>query len=47
MARFRETDELLANLLPQVEKYEGKLRANRQQAPEGAAELAGTTSSNS
>jgi biopolymer transport protein ExbB len=44
MARFREIDELLANLLPQVEKYEGKLRANRQQAPEAAAELTASSS---
>jgi len=47
MARFREIDELLANLLPQVERYEGKLRANRQQDPDGATELAATTSANS
>ncbi len=47
MARFREIDELLANLLPQVERYEGKLRANRQQAPDGATELAVTTPANS
>lgn len=31
MARFREIDELSANLLPQVERYEGKLRVSRQQ----------------
>jgi biopolymer transport protein ExbB len=31
MARFREIDELLFNLLPQVERYEGKLRVSRQQ----------------
>jgi biopolymer transport protein ExbB len=31
MSRFREIDELLFNLLPQVERYEGKLRVNRQQ----------------
>jgi biopolymer transport protein ExbB len=46
MARFREIDELLASLLPQVEKYEGKLRANRQQMADAAAELAGTPSAN-
>jgi len=31
LARFREIDELLFNLLPQVERYEGKLRVSRQQ----------------
>jgi biopolymer transport protein ExbB len=34
MARFREIDELLFNLLPQVERYEGKLRVSRQQLTE-------------
>ena len=28
---FREIDELLLNLLPQVERYEGRLRVSRQQ----------------
>jgi biopolymer transport protein ExbB len=36
MARFREIDEFLSNLLPQVERYEGKLRVNRQQLAEVA-----------
>jgi len=31
MTRFREIDEFLFNLLPQVERYEGKLRVSRQQ----------------
>jgi biopolymer transport protein ExbB len=31
LGRFREMDELLFNLLPQVERYEGKLRVSRQQ----------------
>jgi biopolymer transport protein ExbB len=31
LGRFREIDELLFNLLPQVERYEGKLRVSRQQ----------------
>jgi biopolymer transport protein ExbB len=44
MARFREIDELLANLLPQVERYEGKLRANRQQTPDAATELTASSS---
>jgi biopolymer transport protein ExbB len=34
MSRFREIDELLFNLLPQVERYEGKLRVSRQQLTE-------------
>jgi biopolymer transport protein ExbB len=34
MARFAEIDELLFNLLPQVERYEGKLRVSRQQLVE-------------
>ncbi len=36
MARFREIDELLFNMLPQVERYEGKLRVNRQHLAEPA-----------
>jgi biopolymer transport protein ExbB len=36
MARFREIDELLFNMLPQVERYEGKLRVNRQHLAESA-----------
>ena len=28
---FREIDELIYNLLPQLERYEGKLRVSRQQ----------------
>jgi biopolymer transport protein ExbB len=34
LARFAEIDELLFNLLPQVERYEGKLRVSRQQLVE-------------
>jgi biopolymer transport protein ExbB len=34
LGRFREIDELLFNLLPQVERYEGKLRVSRQQLTE-------------
>jgi biopolymer transport protein ExbB len=34
LGRFREIDELLFNLLPQVERYEGKLRVSRQQLVE-------------
>lgn len=37
---FREIDELIYNLLPQLERYEGKLRVSRQQ-------LAGTSESKS
>jgi biopolymer transport protein ExbB len=36
MSRFREVEELLFNLLPQVERYEGKLRVNRQQLADGS-----------
>jgi biopolymer transport protein ExbB len=34
MGRFREIDELLFNMLPQVERYEGTLRVNRQHLAE-------------
>lgn len=37
MTRFREIDELLFNLLPQVERYEGKLRVNKQHLAEPSA----------
>jgi biopolymer transport protein ExbB len=39
MARFRETDELLFNLLPQVERYEGKLRVSRQHLTESHGDV--------
>ena len=32
--RFREIDELIYNLLPQLERYEGKLRVSRHGGPE-------------
>jgi biopolymer transport protein ExbB len=34
---FREIDEMLFNLLPQVERYEGKLRVNRSQLGDSPA----------
>jgi biopolymer transport protein ExbB len=36
LGRFREIEELLFNMLPQVERYEGKLRVNRQHLAETA-----------
>ncbi|MEX2138452.1 MAG: MotA/TolQ/ExbB proton channel family protein [Pirellulales bacterium] len=36
LGRFREIDELLFNLLPQVERYEGTLRVSRQQLVEAS-----------
>jgi biopolymer transport protein ExbB len=38
-ALFREIDELLMNLLPQLERYEGKLRVRRVERGEKPAEL--------
>lgn len=36
-ARFREIDELMMNLLPQLERYEGKLRLTARSGPAPAA----------
>jgi biopolymer transport protein ExbB len=37
---FHQIDELLFNLLPQIERYEGRLRVSRQALGEGDADLA-------
>jgi biopolymer transport protein ExbB len=42
-AMFHEIDELLFNLMPQVERYEGRVRFSRKQA-EGPAESSAGTS---
>jgi hypothetical protein len=36
---FHQIDELLMNLLPQVERFEGRLRVSRQSMGDGASEL--------